>query len=72
MNLFIEVGGKEEGLGHGCAKIWFKIHFEHMHNVDAPLALKEMHRFDFATKRTKMMSSSPLSAPFIEIGTLPP
>jgi hypothetical protein len=67
MNLFVEVGRKEEGLGHGRARIWFVIHFEHMDKVDAPLALKEMHKFDFATKRTKVMSSTPLSVPFIEI-----
>jgi hypothetical protein len=71
MNLFVEFGGKEEGLQHGCVRIWFEIHFEHVHKVDAPLALKEMHRFDFATKRTKVTRSFPLRAAFIEIGTFP-
>jgi hypothetical protein len=40
MNLFVEVGGKEEGLRHGYVRIWFVTHFEHMHKVGAPLALK--------------------------------
>jgi hypothetical protein len=40
MNLFVKVGGKEEGLGHGCLRIWFVTHFEHMHEVGAPPALK--------------------------------
>jgi len=40
MNLFVEVGRKEEGLKHGCVKIWFITHFEHMHEVGAPPALK--------------------------------
>ncbi len=41
MNLFVKVGGKEEGLGHGCVRIWFVTHFEHMHEVGASLALKK-------------------------------
>jgi hypothetical protein len=40
MNLFVEAGGKEEGLGHGCVIIWFVTHFEHMHKVGALSALK--------------------------------